>query len=68
MSTQRIYIITPKATEAQPEPKQRLVRAGNRVQALRHVASEFSVDLPSQDDLVKLVSSGTAVEDARDEA
>ena len=68
MSTQRIYIVTPKATEGQLEPKQRLVRASNRVQALRHVACEFAVDLPSQDDLVKLVTGGTAVEDARDEA
>lgn len=66
MSTQRIYIVTPKPTEATPEPKPRLVRAGNRVQALRHVANDFTVELPSQDDLVKLASGGTAVEDARD--
>lgn len=44
----------------------RLVRAPNRAQALAHVArSTINVTIPSQDELVKLVTAGTQVEDVK---
>lgn len=43
----------------------RLVRANTRSQALNHVASqELTVRVASQDDLVKYLSEGSAVETA----
>lgn len=63
MST-RIYAITYK-----PSGKTHLVRAATRSQAVHHVArSEFAADVASQDTLVKLLQSGVAVQDAREEA
>lgn len=59
-----IYTVANKNAKAGENP--RLVRANNRAQALRHVADEFAVEVPKQDDLVKFVSAGVKVEDARD--
>jgi len=43
----------------------RLVRANTRAQALNHVASqELTVRVASQDDLVKYLAEGSAVETA----
>ena len=43
----------------------RLVRANTRAQALNHVAArEFNVRVASQDDLVKYLAEGQAVETA----
>lgn len=53
----RIYIVGTGQTI-------RLVRAPNRAQALAHVArSTISVSVATQDELVKLLTSGTQVED-----
>jgi len=42
----------------------RLVRAPNRAQALAHVArATIAVNVASQDDLVKMLTAGIAVED-----
>lgn len=44
----------------------RLVRAPNRAQAVAHVArSSIAVSVATQDELVKLLMSGAAVEDIR---
>lgn len=59
-----IYTVANK--KAAPGTNPRLVRATNRAQALRHVAEDFEVEVPTQDALVKFVSAGVAVEDARD--
>ena len=59
-----IYCISNKKAEVGQSP--RLVRASNKAQALRHVAEDFTVEVPTQDDLVKHVSAGVKVEDARD--
>lgn len=60
----RIYIV--HDTRANPSA-QRLVRAANRAQALRHVAQDaFSVDIAGQNALVHLLSNGVQVEDARE--
>lgn len=59
-----IYTVANKKAEAGQNP--RLVRANNRAQALRHVADDFEVEVPSQDALVKFVSAGVKVEEARD--
>jgi hypothetical protein len=59
-----IYTVADKKAAKDQNP--RLVRANNRAQALRHVADEFEVEVPTQDDLVKFVSAGVKVEDARD--
>lgn len=59
-----IYTVANKKAEVGQNP--RLVRATNRAQALRHVAEDFEVEVPTQDALVKFVSAGVAVEDARD--
>ncbi len=57
MST-RIYVVTDIESN-----KHRLIRAGNRTQAIRHVAQAcFDVEVASQDDLVKLLSSGNPIE------
>jgi len=43
----------------------RLVRANNRAQALNHVASGvIKVEVPTQDQLIDLVSKGASVETA----
>ena len=59
-----IYTVSNK--KAEPGQSPRLVRASNKAQALRHVAEDFTVEVPTQDDLVKHVSAGVKVEDARD--
>lgn len=59
-----IYTVSNKKAAAGQSP--RLVRASNRAQALRHVAEDFTVEVPTQDDLVKHVGDGVKVEDARD--
>jgi hypothetical protein len=61
--TTRIYIIMPKKTEHPVKP--RLVRAANSAQALRHVANDLQVVLASQDDLVRAIGDGVAVEQAK---
>lgn len=59
-----IYTVSNKKAEAGQSP--RLVRASNKAQALRHVAEEFEVESASQESLVKFLSEGVKVEDARD--
>ena len=57
MATQRIYIV------GTPTGETRLVRASIKQQALHHVAnSTFTVQVASQDDLVKAVTKGVPVE------
>ena len=57
MST-RIYVVTDIESN-----RHRLVRAANQAQAMRHVAQAcFDVEVASQDDLVKLLSSGHPIE------
>jgi hypothetical protein len=59
----RIYVIHDQRGSGPGD--QRLVRAGTRAQALRHVAQDvFAVNIASQDALVRLLSSGASVEDA----
>ena len=63
MTAQRIYIIGSN----DPAHPVRLVKAAVRQQALTHVAqSVFTVRVASQDDLVKALSDGVKVENARD--
>ena len=59
----RIYVVTESAS---PIPTSAwLVRAVSPAQALRHVTrTRFAVEIPTQDDLVALISSGIAVENA----
>ena len=59
-----IYTVANK--KAEPGQSPRLVRATNKAQALRHVADEFEVEAADQEALVKHVSAGVKVEDARD--
>lgn len=64
--TTRIYLVCPPGHDAagnQLPP--RLVRATNAAAALRHVASEFVVALPTQDELLAARDEGVQVEDAR---
>lgn len=57
MST-RIYLVTDVETN-----KNRLIRAGNQAQAIRHVAqTRFDIEVAGQDDLVSLLTSGIPVE------
>jgi hypothetical protein len=45
----------------------RLIRANHRAQALAHVAqSTFNINVASQDELVKILSTGATVESVRD--
>lgn len=44
----------------------RLVRATSQAQAIRHVASGFSVRVATQDDIVSLLSEGVTVESSVD--
>ena len=45
-----------------------LVRAPNPAQAVHHVARRFSVNVASQDELIKLVTEGMKVETAGEES
>jgi hypothetical protein len=59
--TTRIYNVFDGKTD-------RLIRAGNPAQALRHVAkASFTVRVATQDDLVDVVGRGGKVEDASKE-
>ncbi len=59
MST-RIYLVTDRDTQTQ-----RLIRATNQAQAVRHAAqSRFDIQVASQDTLVKLLDAGQKVESA----
>lgn len=60
----RIYLITPRTADADKPVVQRLVRAPNAAQALRHVANDFNVTVPSQDDLFAAAAAGVKVEEA----
>lgn len=62
----RIYIVTP--TKKLPDHKQRLVRAETQTQALKFATADFyEVAVATPDQLVELASSGTKVEDAKEE-
>jgi hypothetical protein len=57
MST-RIYVVTDVETN-----RHRLIRAGNKAQAIRHAAqTRFDIEVAGQDDLVSLLSHGIPVE------
>ncbi len=63
MTAQRIYIVGSN----DPAHPVRLVKATVRQQALTHVAQTlFTVRVATQDDLVKALSDGVKVENARD--
>jgi len=58
----RIYIVN------RADSKPRLVRATSQPQALRHVAlDEYTVDVASQDELVRALHDGVDVETAKAE-
>lgn len=62
----KIYVVSQKAGDAALE---RLVRASNSIQALRHVVADtMTVTLATQDGLVRLIAAGVKVEDAKGEA
>ena len=57
MAQQRIYLV------GTPDGKTRLIKATLRQQALSHVANTLlTVRVASQDDLVKALTSGVAIE------
>lgn len=57
----RIYLVTNKANDSQ-----RLVRAANQAQAVRHVARDtISTAVAAQETLVEMLTAGYRVEDAR---
>ena len=58
--SQRIYLVTDRDTQTQ-----RLIRAANQAQAVRHAAqSRFDIQVASQDTLVELLDAGQKVESA----
>lgn len=60
--TTRIYIVTNGANEP------RLVRAANQAQAIRHVTKPlYAAFVAGQDDLIKALSNGAKVEEAKTE-
>ena len=64
--TTRIYLVASKQVEFDDTPlTKRLVRAPNAAQALRHVASDFTVTVPSQDELLAAAADGIQVESAK---
>ena len=57
MST-RIYLVTDVETN-----KHRLIRASNQAQAIKYAAqTRFDIEVAGQDDLVSLLTGGTAIE------
>jgi hypothetical protein len=57
----RVYIATPA------KGAKRLVRADSQAQALRHASKgDYSVDIPTQDELVIALTAGIKVEDAKE--
>lgn len=63
MTAQRIYLVGSN----DPAFPTRLIKAAVRQQALTHVAqSLFTVRVASQDDLVKALTNGVKIENARD--
>jgi hypothetical protein len=63
VAASRIYVVN----DSRHDPlRNRLVRAANRAQALRHVAQDsFNVEVATQNTLVFLVGQGVPVEDCR---
>lgn len=65
MSESRVYVVVDRATEGEADEAHYLVRATNPAQAARHVTrSRFSVEVASQDDLIRLMGASVKVEDA----
>jgi hypothetical protein len=63
----RIYLAAPK-TQASNEPEaRRLIRARHPAGVARHLANEWHIVTPSQDELIDLTGKGVKVEEARDE-
>lgn len=60
--TTRIYIITNGASE------ERLVRAPNQAQALRHIVKPYKAEVASQDALITALGKGVKVEDAKEDS
>lgn len=57
MST-RIYLVTDVETNKHP-----LIRASNQAQAIKYAAqTRFDIEVAGQDDLVSLLTGGTAIE------
>ena len=57
----RIYVVVNKATQ-----EQRLIRAASRAEAVRFVArTTLESSAASQDDLVRLLTAGTKIEDSK---
>lgn len=57
----RVYLVT------HAKGAKRLVRASSQAQALRHASrGDYTVDVPTQDELVTALTSGTKVEDAKE--
>mgnify|MGYP000857511292 FL=1 len=65
-AAQRIYIVRNLLVDVDADtgmPTQRLVRAPNAAQAVRHVAADtLACDVATQDDLVVLIGRGVKVE------
>lgn len=58
----RIYLVTDVETN-----KHRLIRASNQAQAINYAAhTRFDIEVAGQDDLVSLLTGGTAIELAGD--
>jgi hypothetical protein len=56
--TTRIYVVTDTETN-----KHRLIRAANQAQAIKYAAqTRFDIEVAGQDDLVSLLTGGTAIE------
>lgn len=56
----RVYVVKEEGVD-----KERLVRAINPAQAIRHVVrKKFSADVATQDALIRVLSSGATVEEA----
>ena len=67
-SAVRIYLVNETAADGQPIDE-RLVRAGSQAQAIRHVTlGRFEAEAASTEDVARLVSAGTEIQTAGEEA
>jgi hypothetical protein len=63
----RIYLAAPRTQAANEPERRRLVRAKHQAGVARHLARDWHIVTPSQDELIDLAAKGVRVEEARDD-
>jgi hypothetical protein len=64
----RIYLAAPRTQAGNETERRRLVRARHQAGVARHLANDWHIVSPSQDELIELAAKGIKVEVASEES